>query len=112
MTGRAPSSDKCEHWGRVYIQTSAGRRTTVGDAAFAPGFVQLQLGATEAADAAAARRVRSKALFEEANAVLVGQNIGKDVEWLGLREGLDFGSMVDLTRIGHDIIHMDPMSDW
>jgi hypothetical protein len=28
------------------------------------------------------------------NAVLVGQNIGKDVEWLGLKEGTDFGSLM------------------
>ena len=32
-------------------------------------------------------------------AILVGQNIGKDVEWLGLREGVDFASMVDLTGL-------------
>ena len=34
-----------------------------------------------------------------ANAVLVGQNIAKDVEWLGLVEGRDFGSMVDLAAL-------------
>lgn len=33
------------------------------------------------------------------NAVLVGQNILKDVEWLGLVEGKDFGSMVDLAAL-------------
>ena len=33
------------------------------------------------------------------SAILVGQNIGKDVEWLGLREGADFASMVDLTGL-------------
>lgn len=33
------------------------------------------------------------------NAVLVGQNIAKDVEWLGLREGVDYGSMVDLAAL-------------
>jgi hypothetical protein len=27
----------------------------------------------------------------------VGQNIGKDVEWLKLREGEDFASMIDLA---------------
>jgi len=31
------------------------------------------------------------------NAILVGQNIGKDVEWLQLKEGVDFGSMIDLA---------------
>ena len=33
------------------------------------------------------------------NAVLVGQNILKDVEWLGLKEGVDYGSMVDLVAL-------------
>jgi len=33
------------------------------------------------------------------NAVLVGQNIAKDVEWLGLAEGREFGSMVDLAAL-------------
>ncbi len=28
------------------------------------------------------------------NAVLVGQNIGQDVSWLGLKEGVDFGSLI------------------
>lgn len=32
-------------------------------------------------------------------ALLVGQNIAKDVEWLGLSEGRDFGSMVDLAAL-------------
>jgi len=31
------------------------------------------------------------------NAVLVGQNIGKDVEWLQLKEGEDFAGMIDLA---------------
>jgi DNA polymerase III alpha subunit (gram-positive type) len=31
------------------------------------------------------------------DAVLVGQNIGKDVEWLNLRQGKDFESMMDLA---------------
>jgi DNA polymerase III epsilon subunit-like protein len=31
------------------------------------------------------------------NAILVGQNIGKDVEWLNLKEGEDFASMIDLA---------------
>jgi len=33
------------------------------------------------------------------NAVLVGQNIAKDVEWLGLVEGRDFGGMIDLAAL-------------
>ena len=33
------------------------------------------------------------------NAVLVGQNILKDVNWLGLVEGTDFDSMVDLAAL-------------
>ena len=33
------------------------------------------------------------------NAVLTGMNIAKDVEWLGLQEGVDFGSMVDLAAL-------------
>ena len=33
------------------------------------------------------------------NAILVGQNIKKDVEWLQLVEGLDFASMIDLTAL-------------
>lgn len=32
-------------------------------------------------------------------AILVGQNIGKDVHWLSLREGIDFESMVDLAGL-------------
>jgi len=32
-------------------------------------------------------------------AVLVGQNIGQDVAWLGLKEGVDFAGMVDLTGL-------------
>lgn len=32
------------------------------------------------------------------HAILVGQNIGKDVEWLGLKEGVDFESLIDLVR--------------
>ena len=31
--------------------------------------------------------------------VLVGQNISMDVQWLGLRDGHDFGSMMDLTGL-------------
>ena len=27
------------------------------------------------------------------------QNIGKDIQWLGLREGQDFGSLVDLAGL-------------
>ncbi len=30
------------------------------------------------------------------NAVLVGQNVGQDVSWLGLKEGTDFGGLQDL----------------
>lgn len=33
------------------------------------------------------------------DAVLVGQNIAKDVEWLGLREGVDFSHLMDLTGL-------------
>mmetsp|Transcript_19476 Transcript_19476/g.39709 ORF Transcript_19476/g.39709 Transcript_19476/m.39709 type:complete len:276 (-) Transcript_19476:189-1016(-) len=33
------------------------------------------------------------------NAVLVGQNIGKDVEWLKLKEGEDFAEMIDLSAL-------------
>eukprot|EP00955_Chlamydomonas_euryale_P041922 352159-Chlamydomonas_euryale.AAC.19 len=32
------------------------------------------------------------------NAVIVGQNIRKDIEWLGLKESVDYGSLVDLVR--------------
>jgi hypothetical protein len=28
------------------------------------------------------------------NAVLVGQNIGQDVSWLGLKEGVDFAGLI------------------
>ena len=31
--------------------------------------------------------------------VIVGQNILKDIQWLGLVEGVDFGSMVDLAAL-------------
>mmetsp|Transcript_34855 Transcript_34855/g.87358 ORF Transcript_34855/g.87358 Transcript_34855/m.87358 type:complete len:231 (-) Transcript_34855:247-939(-) len=33
------------------------------------------------------------------HAILVGQNIAKDVQWLGLEEGKDFTSMVDLAGV-------------
>jgi len=33
------------------------------------------------------------------NAILVGQNIGKDVEWLGLERGVDFVDCVDLATL-------------
>lgn len=33
------------------------------------------------------------------DAVLVGQNIRADVLWLGLAEGADFGSMLDLSAL-------------
>ena len=33
------------------------------------------------------------------NALLVGQNIKKDVDWLQLVEGLDFASMIDLAAL-------------
>jgi RNA exonuclease 4 len=33
------------------------------------------------------------------DAVLVGMNIAKDVEWLGLAEGQDYGSMCDLAAL-------------
>jgi len=33
------------------------------------------------------------------DAILVGQNIAKDVEWLALREGEDFASMIDLAAL-------------
>lgn len=33
------------------------------------------------------------------SAVLVGYNIGNDVDWLGLREGEDFKSMIDLAGV-------------
>ena len=33
------------------------------------------------------------------NAVLVGTNIGADVRWLGLKEGEDFASMIDLSGL-------------
>ena len=32
-------------------------------------------------------------------AILVGQNIAKDVEWLGLQEGRDFQQLLDLTGL-------------
>lgn len=32
-------------------------------------------------------------------AILVGQNINKDVQWLGLKEGVDFAGMVDLAGL-------------
>lgn len=31
--------------------------------------------------------------------VIVGQNILKDMQWLGLREGADFGSLIDLSAL-------------
>lgn len=33
------------------------------------------------------------------DAILVGQNIGKDVEWLQLKQGVDFESMMDLAGL-------------
>ena len=33
------------------------------------------------------------------NATLVGQNVAKDVEWLGLSEGRDFAGMIDLAAL-------------
>ncbi|KAI3428820.1 hypothetical protein D9Q98_007637 [Chlorella vulgaris] len=33
------------------------------------------------------------------SAILVGQNIRKDVEWLGLKEGMHFEQMMDLTGL-------------
>ena len=33
------------------------------------------------------------------HAILVGQNIAKDVQWLGLVEGKDFASMIDLAGV-------------
>jgi hypothetical protein len=33
------------------------------------------------------------------NAVLVGQNIAKDCEWLNLREGRDYKQLVDLAGL-------------
>jgi len=30
------------------------------------------------------------------NAILVGQNVAKDIEWLSLKEGVDFAGMIDL----------------
>ena len=33
------------------------------------------------------------------NAVLVGTNIRADVQWLGLKEGVDFASMIDLSGL-------------
>lgn len=33
------------------------------------------------------------------SAILVGQNISKDVEWLGLKDGEDFGQLMDLTGL-------------
>lgn len=32
-------------------------------------------------------------------AILVGQNIAKDVQWLGLREGQDYAQLMDLTGL-------------
>lgn len=31
--------------------------------------------------------------------IVIGQNILKDIQWLGLQEGKDFGSLVDLTAL-------------
>jgi hypothetical protein len=33
------------------------------------------------------------------HAILVGQNIAKDVDWLGLKDGEDFGQLMDLTGL-------------
>ena len=33
------------------------------------------------------------------DATLVGQNIGQDVAWLGLKERVDFGGLIDLTGL-------------
>ena len=33
------------------------------------------------------------------HAILVGQNIAKDIEWLGLKEGEDFSEIVDLVGV-------------
>ena len=33
------------------------------------------------------------------NSVLVGQNVAKDIEWLQLKEGVDFGAIVDLAGV-------------
>lgn len=32
-------------------------------------------------------------------AIIVGQNIRKDIEWLGLKEGTDYGSLIDLVSL-------------
>jgi hypothetical protein len=33
------------------------------------------------------------------NAIIVGQNIRKDIEWVGLKEGQDYESLIDLVRV-------------
>ena len=33
------------------------------------------------------------------NAIIIGQNISKDIQWLGLVEGTDFGSLMDLSGL-------------
>lgn len=38
------------------------------------------------------------------NAIIVGQNIRKDIEWLGLKEGVDYQSLLDLVRPGEVIL--------
>lgn len=43
-----------------------------------------------------------------AHAVLVGQNIGQDVAWLGLKEGTDFTGMMDLAGM-YMVRHIFPL---
>ena len=57
------------------------------------GLTAELLAARGVALAEALRRLRAAL---PADACLVGQSIAKDVEWLGLAEGADFGSLVDL----------------
>ena len=39
------------------------------------------------------------------SAVLVGTNIRADVQWLGLKEGEDFASMIDLSGLFRSAQH-------
>jgi hypothetical protein len=38
-------------------------------------------------------------LAQAPGAVIVGQNISKDIQWLGLKEGEDFASLLDLSAL-------------
>ena len=102
LTGYAPPAHpgNARSQGVRYSPSSGSSARLTDHSHFLPSLPPGRLTAEKLADAAPlAEAVAALRRALPKGCILVGQNVSKDVQWLGLREGEDFQGMIDLTGL-------------